>query len=346
MPASLRVFVFEYHSGSWFDSPDTLMMREGARIRDAVVADLLACGGVAVTCAAVPCAPLPDGSSWASWGSALSVVSPLPGERAREFVTRQADRHDLVWAILPETGGLLASFRAMLGARQWIGCDLDSIRLATSKRATLRHLAAQGVRTPLAFAADPTVTRWVVKPDDGAGAQDTRVHAGRPAAEADLAQRLRARAGVVAGAVEPFVIEPFVVEPWIEGEALSLSLLCDAGRAELLAVNRQVIAVDGAGLISLEGVMVGAGEGDDARLAACEQLVAGVARALPGLRGFVGLDVVDHPVEGPVLIEVNPRATCAYEGHRLFAARRGRPLARDILSLFAPAAGAPERRHA
>jgi len=39
-----------------------------------------------------------------------------------------------------------------------------------------------------------------------------------------------------------------------------------------------------------------------------------VTQALPGLRGFVGIDVVWHPSRGPVVIEVNPRLTVAYAG--------------------------------
>jgi predicted ATP-grasp superfamily ATP-dependent carboligase len=50
--------------------------------------------------------------------------------------------------------------------------------------------------------------------------------------------------------------------------------------------------------------------------------------ALPGLRGFVGIDVVWHPQRGPVVIEVNPRLTVAYAG---LAATRGGKLACALL---------------
>ncbi|MGT2490679.1 ATP-grasp domain-containing protein [Cupriavidus basilensis] len=39
-----------------------------------------------------------------------------------------------------------------------------------------------------------------------------------------------------------------------------------------------------------------------------------VVAGMPGLRGFVGIDLVWHPRRGPVVIEVNPRVTCAYAG--------------------------------
>jgi len=61
-----------------------------------------------------------------------------------------------------------------------------------------------------------------------------------------------------------------------------------------------------------------------------------VHRALPGLRGFVGIDVVWHARRGPVAIEVNPRVTSAYVG---LSGTLRRNLAADVLALHAP----PER---
>ena len=58
-----------------------------------------------------------------------------------------------------------------------------------------------------------------------------------------------------------------------------------------------------------------------------------VAQAIPGLRGFAGIDVVWHAQRGPVVIEVNPRVTCAYVG--LSAALRRPQLAAEILATFA-----------
>ncbi|MGQ3674993.1 ATP-grasp domain-containing protein [Xanthobacter sp. TB0139] len=334
MPAKLNLFVFEYHTGSWAGSSDTLMMHEGARIRDAIVCDLLACGHVNISCASVPQAPPPDlSAAERAHANALSLVSPHAGETAQDFVLREAGRHDLVWAILPETDGLLTTFCVALGPQKWVGCNSDSIRLATSKHHTLRYLAALGIQTPLAFMDDPAITHWIVKPDDGAGSMETRRHGARASAQADIAARQNM----------PGAGRTHIMEPWIEGDIMSLSLLCDHGQAELLSINRLEMQMDLSGNISQGAVQVGAAEGDARLRAACERLARQVAHAMPGLRGFAGLDVIAHPTAGLVLIEVNPRATCAYEGHRLFAARRGRPLAQDILALFAPTSSSTQQ---
>ena len=175
----MRVFVYEHLSGGGRvdggAAAAALLMPQGLAMRDAMVRDLLRarlCAVTVATCAAAG-AP-PPGAELARAGS---------GETAEAFVARQATRHDAVWAVAPETGGLLAALQAAVGRPRWLGCDAAAIALASSKGATLARLRAHGVVTPHDLAAD--ATRWVVKPDDGAGAVAIRVHAARAAAEAD-----------------------------------------------------------------------------------------------------------------------------------------------------------------
>lgn len=243
------------------------------------------------------------------------AIAPLPNETALDFLAREALGHDLAWLVAPEIGGALETLARAIGPRRWVGSTPEAIAVAGRKRATLERLAAGGILTPLAL--DGGARAWVVKPDDGAGTTDTRRHAGRAAAEADLAAR-RERG------------EPATLEPWVEGEAMSLSLRCRRGDApELLAINRQRIECDAAGLLRDDGVSICAVPLDDPRAAALRELAQGVALALPRLRAFVGIDFVWHAQRGPVLIEVNPRLTCAFAG---LSAKLGRSLAAEILA--------------
>jgi len=289
----MRVFVCEYLSGGAADSASGELLGAGREMRDAVVHDLLRTGDCAVSVAAGPHA--------AQVPAAARALRPPPGVRMADFVAQQARLHDLVWVIAPETDGVLAQLQRAVDAERWLGCDAAAIALASSKRATLARAAEHGVTTPLAFTTSPATRRWVVKPDDGAGAERTRLHNTNAAARDDLDTR-RQRG------------EAAVLEAWVAGEPLSLSLLCSAGRVELLSVNRQQLAIDAFGVVSFTGVQIDALPHDDARFGTLRAWAQALARAIPGLHGYVGIDLVWHPQRGPVLIEVNPRVTMAYVG--------------------------------
>lgn len=288
------------------------LLAQGQAMRDAMVADLLqlpgsrglqvhvACGegAPALPAGALPC-PIPAGTAAARW------------------LASQAPRFDLVWAVAPETGGVLAECCAAVPPARWLGCEAAAIALCSRKRATLARLAAQGLRTPLAFAEQ--ARRWVTKPDDGAGAVATQVHGQLAAAHA---ASCRGEPGMT------------TLEPWVEGEPLSLSLLCLAGGCELLAVNRQRIALDDQGLVHFHGVEIDVLPRQDPRWPSLALLARRISQAVPGLRGFVGVDIVWHETEGnsgPVVVEINPRLTSAYVG---LSARLGRGLAAELLAAW------------
>lgn len=309
-----RVFLFEYLSAGGDDVPAALRA-EGVAMRDALRSDLSVLAQWSLSVAADPHDPVA-----ASGVQPRSVwLTRRKGESVIDFVAREAAQHEAVWVVAPETGGVLANLCEAVPPQRWIGCDAASIRLTSSKQATVDRLHACGVATSRAFVGDPSVSAWVVKPDDGAGSVDTRRHQRLAQAQVDLAQRNDAAA----------------LEPWIDGEPLSVSLLVGANRAELLSVNRQHIVIDSQGGVVLESVEVDITVGSDQR-AACARMASEVCAAFPGLAGLVGIDLVWHATRGPIVIEVNPRVTSAYVG---LGASLGRNLAAEVLRL-APASKA------
>jgi tyramine---L-glutamate ligase len=310
-----RIFIHEFLSGggdAGSAAETAELLPQGVAMRDALVADLLRLPELAVTCAASPQAGLP------LLHPRLTAATARAGESPASFVQRQAALHDLAWVIAPESDGLLSALHNAVGAPRWVGCDAAAIRVASSKRATLQALAACGVTTPLNFGADAAATRWIVKPDDGAGAMGARVHAHHADALADFSQRH------AAGLSATF-------EAFVEGEALSVALLAAPGFVQPVAFNRQLIRVDAVGHLHFEGVRSNAIDmRRDARAIRLHTLALDVKRALPGLRGFVGIDLVWHAERGPVVIEVNPRVTSAYVG---LSAALGRNLAEEVLLL-------------
>lgn len=312
----MRVFVYEYLSGgacARITASDEALMLQGRAMRDALVYDLATIGGVATTYATIgPPASAPG----------ARAVRAKPGECAPDFVRRQARAHDFVWVVAPESDGILADLCNVIGDGQWIGCRPEAIAIASSKRATALRLRCNGIPTTCegVLPLGPVigrVARWVVKPDDGAGAVDTRVHSTYADACAD--RTACAARGVVA-----------TVEAWEEGDALSLSVLCDARSVDMLSVNRQHIEVGDDGRVRYLGVSVNVGVGDPVRHALA-QLSQRVVHALPGLAGYVGIDIVLRGDGIPVVIEVNPRLTCSYVG---LSASLGRNVAREVLSRF------------
>jgi predicted ATP-grasp superfamily ATP-dependent carboligase len=140
---------------------------------------------------------------------------------------------------------------------------------------------------------------YVVKPDDGAGCDDTWFLAD----EAALREWATHRRGG----------DTTIIQPYVLGDALSVSALMRDGEAWVLSCNRQHVVRGADGRFAYRGGIVG---GAEDRRAALEPIAAAVARALPGLWGHVGIDLIDSSDHGPVVVDVNPRLTTSYVGLR------------------------------
>lgn len=209
---------------------------------------------------------------------------------------------DAVWPIAPEQDGILEhlSREVTQAGRVLLGSRPEGVRVTASKLRTAGVLSAAGVTAIPTFVDEasvpPGVREVVVKPDDGAGCQETFAFRER----AELRQWLKQHAA-----------PGQVFQPLVRGEALSLSVLCCDRGARLLACNRQHIRFAGH-RIQFSGVSVNALPDLHGRYA---QLASAVVAALPGLWGYVGIDFIDA-ADGPVVVEVNPRLTTAYAGLR------------------------------
>lgn len=211
--------------------------------------------------------------------------------------------------IAPEGGGALERVSRLLrdAGVALLGSPPSAIAVAADKWECHRRFVLAGLPTPptlrVAPAAAAAAAREleypvVVKPLDGAGCDGVCLAAD----DALLAAALRQPALRSAQAV--------LVQGYMRGQAASVSLLAADGRSTVLSLNGQHVragvpfAYDG-GVASLP----------HPRRAEAGELARRAVALVPGLRGYVGVDLLLGE-EGCWLIEINPRPTSSYVGLR------------------------------
>jgi hypothetical protein len=219
---------------------------------------------------------------------------------------------DAVWLVAPETNRCLERLAARVERRgkTLLGPGAAVIRRASDKGSLPQRLARAGVRHPETCVLAPGVDARmaarqigypvVVKPGRGAGCQGVR-----------LARHARELRGALEAAHGANGIGSLVMQRYVRGTAVSVSLLADGRRAVALAVNAQRVSASSSSFC-YDG---GRTPFDHSLAAAAADAAVRTCAALPGLRGYVGVDLVLTDSE-PIVIEVNPRLTTAYLGVR------------------------------
>jgi predicted ATP-grasp superfamily ATP-dependent carboligase len=289
----MKVFAYEHFSG-------------GGLAGEPLPPSLAREGDLMLTCLAGELAEVPDLEVLVTRDPRLprlaggATLYPAEGEPPAGLFARGLAEAGMVWPTAPEGGGVLERLAAatLAAGRTLLGCRPEAVRVAASKYATARALAARGIPVvPTYRRGDPLRGMpgpWVVKPDDGAGCEGLELLPDRAAASGRLADR-----------------NELVAQPWIEGQALSLSLLCGLSGVLLLSCNRQVVRAHQE-RVELQAILVNDVIDHGGRFA---RLADGIGSAIPGLQGYVGVDLVLGP-DGPVVLEVNPRLTTSYCGLR------------------------------
>lgn len=210
---------------------------------------------------------------------------------------------DLFWPIAPESDGILQSLAELAAAcnTETLLSDSATLRICADKWATYGELAKHRlpvVETRLfGDGAEGWVGDVVVKIADGVGCQDSFIV---------NADHLPA---AVAALREP---DRYIIQPYQSGQAASLSCLFRKGQGWLLCCNQQQIVLD-QGRFSLRGCLVNV---DNPKRNFYRHLVAAIAEALPGLWGYIGIDLIETAGVGPLVLEINPRLTTSYVGIR------------------------------
>ena len=254
-------------------------------------------------------------------GHVTSFFSVLPRRRQpprvldyRHYVENLSRRCAATLLIAPEPDDILFELcrRVETSGGTLLSSDSSSVQICADKLKVTAVLEDAGVRTvparqlswdyasPLETSGHCLQFPLVIKPRDGAGSQDN--HLVRDWREFE---RLRFFLGS----------RTFIMQPYVTGRPVSVALLIpeSGGQPTAFPVAEQLLSDDGrffyrGGTIPARGVDHPAIQA--AAVAAC--------RCVPGLRGYVGVDLIvpgDEPAR-PVVVEINPRLTTSYLGYR------------------------------
>ena len=279
----MRILVYEFVTGGGPAAREVpaSLAREGAAMRAAIIADLNAIGGHQIVTA--------------TSGTLDAAIASV----------------DAVWLIAPETDGCLQRLAAQVerNGKRLLGSSADAVRRASDKEGLALRLARHRISHPMTRvvrngAGWESVARevgypLVIKPRCGAGSQGVSL----ANSAADVPRALE-------GARRVSRNEAVLMQRYIAGTAASVSLLADGARAIPLMINAQHLS--GSPNFTYEG-----GRSPLEHPFAVKALTAAMRTcdALPGLQGYVGVDVVLTESDA-VVIEVNPRLTTAYLGVR------------------------------
>ncbi len=304
MPIPGRVLVYEYTCSGGIlaastDDKAASLMREGWAMLHALTTDLVAIRDVTVQV-------LADHRGLPGVLPGCESVPVHTPDEERTVLAQLAVRADWTIVIAPEFDGILADRCCLVEAHggRLLGPSSNLVALLSDKHGTAEYLARHQVPTPpgiLWRPGDCPPSRpcpVVVKPNDGAGAQECYVCTDWSQFHAVLKEYRR----------------PARIEPFAAGFPASVAFLCGpAGNfslpacAQRLTTNRQIAYLGGG--LPLSAAL-------DAR---ARRIAAQAINSLTTPCGYIGVDLVlgdDPDGAQDYVIEINPRLTTSYVGLR------------------------------
>jgi len=215
---------------------------------------------------------------------------------------------DAVLIIAPETDGLLKNLQQSVlnHNKRLLGCHPTATQQATNKVICHQQLISNKILTPHTITANEwslnpfnSPSGLIVKPRDGAGCVDTLFFANSSAVSTWLAS-------------SSIDVEQTIIQPYIEGNTISLSVLCDDKASRVFAINQQHIKLDN-GKLSFHGCCVNGIAETHFSLSQATVIAQKTHLAIPGLWGFIGIDLIVTDNKTYV-VDINPRLTTAYVG--------------------------------
>jgi tyramine---L-glutamate ligase len=326
----MKILIFEYITGGGFNRqelPDSLA-NEGRLMLQALLDNFRSCAEHGKGIAVVVMLDHRVNDSINTDGFDTVIINPE--QNSHEEFARLALHCDAAWPIAPEFDGILQTLCQLveLSGKRLLTSPAGAIAITGNKFNTYQHLIQHDIATvPTRMfitdtlqsaqtlvelnAANPTckAEEWLVKPVDGAGSADSYILTD----QLDFEQ-IRSQQG------------HYVIQPHIQGKKTSLSCLFKRGSGWLVCVNLQQFEIINQ-QYHLSKIVVNL----DSDLSGYQGLVDTIAKALPELWGYVGIDLIETP-DDILVLEINPRLTTSFVG---INAALGINIAENVLQLLA-----------
>ncbi len=291
----MKIFICEFITAGGLNRADLppSLVREGTMMRDALLRDLSLLPEIVIIT-----------THDARLSSPISNSVPISAQDDAWVIWQDLLQNcDAAFIIAPETDNTLADLVNLVNHCNvlHLGCSFSAIKLASSKYQTFQQLVKAGINVVATYRLnefgakefDSDSRRWVAKPDDGAGCDDTAYLE----TTAEVEQWLNNSA------------TNYVIQPYIEGVAASISMLCKDGKAWLLSCNQQKVELVNKQFV-YSGSVVNGLQANDERF---DHIAQQISSAMPDLAGYVGVDVIVSDDKITVL-EINPRLTTSFAG--------------------------------
>ena len=205
---------------------------------------------------------------------------------------------DAVWPIAPESDFILQTLceEVERSGKILLTSPASIVAIAGNKWLTYKHLHHHSINTVATQRLSDfcfTPGEWVVKPVDGVSCEDSYLVSDQEDFD------------TVTTSLDK---NNYIVQPHIQGEKTSLSCLFKQGRGWLLCANRQQFDI-----INKQYHLTGITVNFTSDTSLYQDLVNNVAKAMPDLWGYAGIDLIETP-DQLLVLEINPRLTTSYAG--------------------------------
>ncbi len=241
------------------------------------------------------------------------VIPIFSFKEAQQTILKTCADIDAAYVIAPETGGTLHALVEFIEQNgvPLLNCRSNAIKNVSDKANLYETLKANKLKTPKTvrvnvaqYVKEAIMGKFdfpvVFKPVDGVGCSGLSI-------VKDASQ--------VEGAIEKIDAElasdAFMVQEYLEGETVSVSLLCTGSKTLPISLNKQTVNLSTPDEASC--YVGGALPFEHAMKSKAFKTAEKVVSCFSGLKGYVGVDLI-LTEKGPVVVDVNPRLTTSFIG--------------------------------